>query len=136
MLSFALHEAGASVPLEQMTKEQMLAEFGGPGVENPQVLDLITVDPASGDVILVMVERRRWGESPLQLKQIEEKINRYLAYVLDGFLAEHHPTYVGKKARIRLDCAEAPHGEAARFVEAATHAVQGEGLDFEVRVSA
>lgn len=119
-----------------MTKEQMVAEFGAPGVENPQIMDLITVDAASGDVVLVMIERRPWGENPLQLKQIEEKINRYLAYVLDGFLAEQHPSYVGKKVRVRLDCAEAPHGEAARFVEAATHAIRNEGLDFEVRVAA
>ena len=74
-----------------MTKEQMIAEFGAPGVENPMIMDLITTDPASGDAVLVMIERRPWGGHPLQFKQIEEKINRYLAYVLDGFLIQQHP---------------------------------------------
>ena len=122
--------------MEKITREQMLSEFGAPGVENSKVIDLISVDPASDTVVLTMIERRAWGASDQQFQQIEEKINRYLAYVLDGFLAEHHPAYVGKKARIRLDCAEAPEGESARFVDAATQAIRGEGLDFEVRVSA
>lgn len=114
----------------------MVAEFGEPGVQNPQLMDLITVDPASGDVVLVMMERRRWGENPLQLRQMEEKINRYLAYVLDGFLVQQHPKYLDKRVRIRLDCAEAPQGEAVRFLEAAAQAIAGEGLTFEVNVTA
>lgn len=120
--------------MDQMTREQMVAEFGGPGVENPMIVDLITTDPTSGDVVLVMIERRAWGGHPQQFKQIEEKINRYLAYVLDGFLVQHHPQYQGKPVRLRLDCAEAPHGESLTFVNAATHAIRGEGLDFVVNV--
>jgi hypothetical protein len=121
--------------MEKMTRDQMVSEFGAPGVENPMVLDLITTDPASGDVLLVMVERRAWGAHPQQFKQIEEKINRYMAYALDGFLAEHHPAYVGRRVRLRLDCAEAPTGEAERFVAAAQHAAQAHGLDLFVQVS-
>ena len=120
--------------MDKMTRDQMVAEFGAPGVENPMLLDLITTDPASGDVLLVMIERRPWGAHPQQLRQIEEKINRYMAYVLDGFLAEHHPQYVGRRVRLRLDCAEAPDGEAERFVAAAQHAAQAHGLDLFVQV--
>jgi hypothetical protein len=119
-----------------MTREQMVAEFGEPGVENPKVVDLITVDAASGAVVLAMYERRAWGTSPLQLRQIEEKINRYMGYVLDGFLAEHHPEYQGKKVQIRLDCAEAPHGEAVAFVRAAGQAMADHGLEMIVNVTA
>ena len=118
--------------MDKMTREQMVAEFGKPGVENPQVLDLITTDPASGDVVLVMIERRPWGAHPQQLRQIEEKINRYMAYALDGFLAEHHPQYVGRRVRLRLDCAQPPAGEAGQFVAAAQHAARAHGLELEV----
>src|SRR5262247_755637 len=100
----------------------MLAEFGGPGVENPKVVDLISVDPASGKVVLTMIERRAWGASDRQFQQIEEKINRYMGYVLDGFLAEHYPHHQGKTVQLRLECAEEPHGEAALFVQAAAQA--------------
>jgi hypothetical protein len=118
-----------------MTREQMIAEFGRPGVENPTILDLVTTDPATGDVVLVMIERRRWGDSALQVPQIEEKINRYMGYVLDGYLADHYPKYAGKRVRLRLECAEAPHGHIVRFLSAAEHAAGQHGLGFEVKVT-
>jgi hypothetical protein len=119
-----------------MSREEMVAEFGEPGVENAMMLDLVTVDPESSRVVLAMVERRPWGASDRQLTQIEEKINRYLGYVLDGFLAEQYPQYQGKEVLIRLDCAEAPQGEASRFVAAAQHAIESHGLFFSVNVVA
>jgi hypothetical protein len=119
-----------------MTKEEMIAEFGEPGVENAKVIDLITVDPSSGKLVLVMVERRAWGASPRQLQEIEEKINRYMGYVLDGFLVQHHPEHQDKPVLIRLECAEEPHGVAVKFVQAAGHAIAMHGLEFEVKVTA
>lgn len=121
--------------MERMTRDQMIAEFGRPGVENPTILDLVTTDPESGDVVLVMIERRRWGDAALQVPQIEEKINRYMGYVLDGYLADHYPQYVGKRVRLRLECAEAPHGHIVRFLSAAEHATSQHGLAFEVKVT-
>jgi hypothetical protein len=109
----------------------MVAEFGDTGVQNPAVIDLITLDKPSDTVVLVMTERRPWG-LPEQLKQIEEKLNRYMGYLLDGFLAEHYPQYLGKAVRIRLDCAEEPHGEAVRFVEAMTDACERHGIPFAI----
>jgi hypothetical protein len=106
----------------------MVAEFGETGVQNPMVIDLISLDRASDTVVLVMIERRPWGVAGEQIKQIEEKLNRYMGYVLDGFLAEQYPQYVGKPVQIRLDCAEAPHGEAVRFVAAMTDACERHGI--------
>lgn len=117
-----------------MTREQMVAEFGEPGVQNPMILDLVTTDAESGKVVLVMIERRAWDASPDQFRQIEEKINRYLGYVLDGFLVEQYPQYRGREVRLRLDCAEPPAGTAVKFVQAAAHAVARHGLEFVVRV--
>ena len=64
--------------MEEMKKEAWVAEFGERSVENPNVVDLIKVDPASGQVVLVMIERREWDNGPQQFSQIEEKINRYI----------------------------------------------------------
>ncbi len=122
--------------MDRMKREEMVAEFGEPGVQNARMVDLITVDKGSDAVVLVMIERRPWNASPQQFGQIEEKINRYLGYVLDGFLAGQYPQYEGKRVQLRLDCAEAPHGDAVRFVNAAGHAVRAQGLDFVVNVTA
>jgi len=121
--------------VEKITREQMVAEFGEPGVENAKIVDRIEVDPVSGEVVLAMIERRPWGADPRQFQQIEEKINRYLGYALDGHLAEHYPQYQGKQVRIRLDCAEEPTGEALRFVAAAAHAASAHGVAFDARAT-
>ena len=121
--------------VEKITQAQMLAEFGAPGVENPKVVDLMGVDPTSGKVLLTMFERRAWGADPRQFQQIEEKINRYMGYALDGFLVEQHPQYEGKPVQIRLECAEAPHGEAVLFVAAAARAAADHGLELIVAVT-
>ncbi len=113
----------------------MLAQFGAPGVQNPTIVDLITLDTTSDKVVLVMVEHRSWGASPRQFREIEEKINRYLGYALDGFLAEHYPRYEGKAVRIRLDCPEPPSGAAAPFVDAARRAIEAQGVEFVVNVA-
>lgn len=118
-----------------MSRDAMVAEFGEPGVENPMLMDLITVDRESDKVVLAMFERRTWGASPRQFVQIEEKINRYMGYVLDGFLAEQYPQYIGKRVQLRLDCAEAPHGRAVDFVTAAQQAAEAHGLEFVVNVT-
>lgn len=124
-----------SLPMERMSREQLVAEFGEPGVQNPMIVDLIELDPVSGRLILAMFERRPWGATPLQFRQIEEKINRYLGYVLDGHLGEQYPQYLGKTVLVRLDCLEEPHGEAIRFVTAASHVIRQEGLEFQLQVT-
>jgi hypothetical protein len=120
--------------VEKITQAEMLAEFGGPGVENPKVVDLISIDPQSGKVVLTMIERRAWGASDRQFQQIEEKINRYMGYALEGFLVQHHPQFEGKQVQLRLECAEQPHGEAVLFVLAAGRAASDHGLEFVVVV--
>src|SRR5262245_43880860 len=121
--------------LDEITREQLVAEFGETGVQNPRVIDLITLDKSSDTVVIGMIERRAWGAAAEQLKQIEEKVNRYMGYVLDGFLGEQYPQYAGKSVQIRLDCAEEPHGEAVRFVAAMRDAIEGHGLRFAMVVT-
>jgi hypothetical protein len=121
--------------MERVTREEMIAEFGEPGVQNPSIIDLIELDAQSGHVVLAMVERRGWNDSPEQFRQIEEKINRYMGYVLDGHLTTHYPKYTGKRVEIRLDCAQEPQGQAARFVDAAGRSIRAHGLEFAVNVT-
>jgi hypothetical protein len=112
------------------SRDDLVREFGEPGVQNPRVVDLIR--PDRDRVVLVMREVREW-RSEEQLHQLEEKINRYLGYVLDGFLVQHYPEYRGVPAVLELQCAEAPHGEVVEFLAEATRAVEEAGLRFEVR---
>ena len=88
------------------------------GVHNPRVVDLISLDRERNEVVLLMLEQRVWGSAPEQLRQLEEKFNRYLSYVLDGFLAEQFPQYKDQPVCFRLDCAGPPGDEERRMLEA------------------
>jgi hypothetical protein len=108
--------------------------FGRRGVENPDIIDLITSDGATGEVVLVILENRMWGAAPQQLAEHDEKLNRYMIYILDGHLARQYPQYIGKPVRIQLDCVEAPDEKTQRFLDNVDHICGMNGVRFVVNV--
>ena len=80
------------------------------GVQNPRVVDLVSLDAARDCVELLMLETRSWGSDPGQLRQLEEKFNAYLGYVQAGYLGRDYPQYEGRRVRFRLECSAAPPG--------------------------
>jgi hypothetical protein len=110
-------------------------EFGERGVENPEIIDLITFDSASGEVVLAILEKRPWKADAQQLSQHDEKLNRYMVYILDGHLARQYPQYVGKPVRIQLDSVEPPTPQAERFLENVEHICGMNGVRFVVNTT-
>lgn len=104
------------------------------GVHNPQVVDLITEDPATREVVLVMIEERPWGTSEDQLRQLEAKFNAYLEYVLGGHMAKQYPDYAERSVRFQLDCAENLRSADQTFFTAMSNFAAGEGIRLMVRV--
>jgi hypothetical protein len=54
------------------------------GVEHPGVIDYMEHDSRTDEITLVMVETRPWDGSDLQRFQLQEKMNAYLSFILDG----------------------------------------------------
>jgi hypothetical protein len=104
------------------------------GVHNPLVVDLVTRDEQTGEVVLVMLEERPWGADPEQLRQLEAKFNAYLGYVLDGHMVQQYPQYAGRKVRFQLDCATSPREAERPFLTAAINFAAGEEIEFVVNV--
>ena len=105
------------------------------GVENPRIVDLVTVDDERGEVVLVVAEARRWAGGRRQLEEHEEKLNAYFGYVLDGHLAKHYPRYVDMPVRIELRCIEEPGEPERPFLAAAARFCAENGLRFTVKVT-
>lgn len=55
-------------------------------VENTRVIDFVAHDPADDSVLLVMVEERSWGDRGSLLRDLQEKLNTYLDYAVEGWL--------------------------------------------------
>jgi hypothetical protein len=104
-------------------------------VHNPRVVDLITHDPATGEVVLVMLEERGWQDAPDQLRELEAKFNAYLEYVLGGHMARQYPDYAERPVRFQLDCAENPRAEDRAFFTAMSNFAAGEKIRLVVRVA-
>jgi hypothetical protein len=104
------------------------------GVHNPHVVDLITEDPATREVVLVMIEERPWGTSEDQLRQLEAKFNAYLEYVLGGHMGKQYPDYAERSVRFQLDCAENLRSADQAFFTAMSNFAAGEGIRLMVRV--
>ncbi len=88
------------------------------GLEQTGVIDFFAHDTKSDEVLLVMFEPRLWDDSESQLFQLQEKFNAYVSFLLDGELAETHPEFAGKNARIELHCAAVPQGRALDLLSA------------------
>jgi hypothetical protein len=104
------------------------------GVHNPKVIDLIARDSESGDVVLTMVEPREWGVAPDQIRQVEEKFNSYLQYILGGNLEHDYPQYAGASVRIQLECVQVPGDTEVQFFDAIVKFAAQENIEFVVLV--
>lgn len=102
------------------------------GVRNTRVVDLISLDPATDEIVLLMIEDRPWGSDPKQLDQLQEKLNNYLDYILDGYLTKQYPDYLGKRARIELSSVSVPEGEAASLIDAIQSYLRSVNIGFKL----
>jgi hypothetical protein len=86
------------------------------GIQQPNVIDLITYDPRHDEVILVIVEEKAFNGDSKLLFQLQNKINLYLSFILDGHLEKQYPSMKDKPVRIRLDCSNELSEEIRAFM--------------------
>src|SRR5215207_2494583 len=103
------------------------------GIEHTAVIDLLAENPASGRVELVMFEPRPWDGGEEQLFQLQEKLNAYMSFALDGEMAEAYPALADRPLSLVLRCLEAPPPEAVGFLAQVREQIALQGIDLEVR---
>jgi Family of unknown function (DUF6572) len=101
-------------------------------VDDPNVIDFVARDP-SGMVSLIMVEGRDWDESDRRLFELQEKINAYVSFVMDGQLVEQYPELAGKPVQLELRCARALNVKTAEFLEMVGEKLEGVGLSLRIQ---
>jgi len=50
------------------------------GVANPSVIDLVTYDTRTDEVVLVLYEDRDWGQAGERIPDLEAKVETYMKY--------------------------------------------------------
>jgi hypothetical protein len=104
------------------------------GIEHAGVIDLLGFTQASGEVLLTMVETRPWKDGSPQLYQLQEKLNAYLSFILDGEMLEAYPQFARKPVRVRLECATPPGPAEMAFLQHVHEQTELQGIAFEVDV--
>jgi len=102
------------------------------GVEFAEVIDLLTQDSQSGKVELVMFEGRPWDGGEEQLFQLQEKLNAYFSFALDGEMADSYPELANRPLSVVLRCLEMPPSEAVEFLAKVREQVALQGIDLVV----
>ena len=77
---------------------------------------MIAHDTKMDEVVLVMNEADAWDGSDARLIALQERFNAYVSFFLDGEMAETHPEFVGKPARIEVRCAHVPDARALELL--------------------
>jgi len=95
---------------------------------------MIAHDPKTDETVLVMNQTSPWDDSDEQLHTLQERFNAYVAFLLDGELAEAHPELAGKKARIEVRCAHMPDSRAVELLGLIHDQLEFQGVRVEVIV--
>ncbi len=103
------------------------------GVEHTAVIDLLAENSATGRVELVMFEPRPWDGGEEQLFQLQEKLNAYMSFALDGEMADAYPALVGRPLSLVLRCIDLPSPEAVDFLAQVREQIALQSIDLEVR---
>ena len=72
------------------------------GLEHPAVLDAFAHDKRRDTLVLAMYETRPWNGEETHILQLQEKLNAYASFILDGEMAESFPQFVGKPVEVQL----------------------------------
>lgn len=103
-------------------------------LQNAHSIDLIAQDPATNDVVLGMTEIRPWDGSDRRVFELQEKVNAYLSFALDGEMAENFPQFAGMNIILRLDCVEEPDEKMNYFIGFIREQIGFQGISFLINV--
>ena len=88
----------------------------GAGLERTGMLDAFAHDTRDDVLVLAMFETRAWDLGDRQLFQLQEKLNAYVSFILDGEMGENFPHLTGKPVRIELRTSHEPSERALGFL--------------------
>lgn len=102
------------------------------GLKNPGVLDALAHDARADKLILAIYETRPWLGVETQLFQLQEKLNAYVSFILDGELRDSYPKFAGKAVEIQLRTLHDLDEKALAFVRLVREQLALQRIGFEV----
>lgn len=89
------------------------------GIAHPGILDAFAYDTRRDILVLAMYENRPWTLGEVQHFQLQEKLNAYASFILDGEMIESFPQFDGKPVEIQIRTLHEPDEIALRLISQA-----------------
>lgn len=105
---------------------------GPMGIEHPGILDAFAYDDRRDTLVLAMYETRPWNESPAQLLQLQDKLNAYVSFILDGEMQESFPQFGNTPVEIQLRTWHEPDALALSFLDQAKEQLELQQIKLEI----
>jgi len=105
-------------------------------VQDNGVVDIISIESQSGDVVLTVSDHLDWLDSIAHQEILQKKLNRYLAFVESGELLERYPDAKGRSVVIRVVLKFAPDVGGREFLGRAGAVVASAGIGFRHEIFA
>ena len=86
------------------------------GLENVSVVDAVGTEPASGCVVLSIIDSWDWSDEHGHLLALQGKLNSYFGFVESGQIYEAYPAAEGTSLRIDLISRYSLPGSALGFL--------------------
>lgn len=102
------------------------------GLENSGTLDALAHDTRTGKLLMAMYETRPWEGGEEQLFQLQEKLNAYLSFALDGELEQTFPHLAHAPLEIQLRTRFEPSEEAWGLIARIREQLELQDIAFEV----
>jgi hypothetical protein len=99
------------------------------------VIDAIAHDSKTDMAVLVMNEAHTWEGSDAQLHELQERLNTYASFLLDGEFAEAHPELAKKQARIEVRCTSMPDSRTIELLGLVHDQLAFQDIEMEVVVA-
>jgi len=103
-------------------------------VEQVDVVDIIGTDRKTGQVVLTISDHLDWSDSIAHQTILQEKLNKYLAFVESGEILERYPDARGRPVRFRVIFKYKPDGDGEIFLSKAQEVIEGAGFSLTSNV--
>ena len=97
-------------------------------VEQSEVVDLMSVDPNTGQVILTISDHLDWSDTVEHQQILQRKFNAYLAFVESGEILQQYPEAKGRSVMFDVVFKYKPDREGRLFLARARTVIESAGF--------
>lgn len=99
-------------------------------VEQTKVIDIISLDKQTGQVILTVSDHLEWKDSTRHQEILQAKLNSYLAFVESGEILTKYPDAMQRTILFKVVLKFKPDPEGRAFLRRAEEVIEKAGFSF------